>query len=288
MSGSPGCFCLRDGTDADGCNRYNEKMLDPWLSVSGLVVGVLIGMTGVGGGALMTPLLILVFGVRPTTAVGTDLAYATITKTFGSYQYIRRGQVNFPYVRWLVVGSVPGALFAVFVLTPWFISKGIDVERMTTRVLGVMLVLVGIIGILEHRFFAGKLRDSRLIRSHTVQVRYKEVILVTGGLAMGIGVGLTSVGSGSILMAILLLVSELDVLMLIGTDLVHATILLAAAGGAHLIRGHVDPFMVASLLIGSIPGIYAGTRLAQVVPTTPLRYGLAVLLAATGFKLVTG
>ena len=93
-------------------------MLDPALNVSGFIVGLLVGMTGVGGGALMTPLLILVFGMKPTVAVGTDLAYATITKTFGSLQYLSRGQVNFPYIRWLVVGSVPGAMIAIFVITP--------------------------------------------------------------------------------------------------------------------------------------------------------------------------
>lgn len=258
---------------------------DPTVSATGFVVGLLIGMTGVGGGALMTPLLILLFGVRPTLAVGTDLAYATITKIFGSAAYIRRGQVNFPYIRWLVVGSVPGALLAVFVLTPWLDRNGVDIEAMTTRVLGWMLLAVGVIGILERRFFAGALRDSALIRSHAVQRRFKEPILVIGGLAIGVAVGLTSVGSGSLLMAILLLVSELDVLVLIGTDIVHATILLATAGCAHLVKGNVDIGLVATLLVGSVPGIWAGSRLAQVVPTTPLRYALALLLAATGFKL---
>jgi hypothetical protein len=263
-------------------------VFDPWLSASGFVVGLLVGLTGVGGGALMTPLLILLFGVKPTTAVGTDVLYAFITKSVGSFQYIRRGQVNFPYIRWLVVGSVPGALTAVFVITPWFEEIGLDVQNFTTRALGVMLLLVGLISVLERRFFAGRLRDSRIIRSEAVQRRYKEPILVIGGLLIGIGVGLTSVGSGSMLMAVLLLVSELSVLVLIGTDIVHATILLGAAGGAHLVRGNVDLMMVVALLIGSIPGISLGTRLAQVVPTNPLRYALALLLTATGAKLLLG
>ncbi len=262
-------------------------MFDPWLSVSGFVVGALVGMTGVGGGALMTPLLILFFGVRPTLAVGTDLAYATITKVFGSIAYVRRGQVNFPYIRWLVVGSVPGSLFAVLVLMPWLRDSGIDVESLISRALGLMLVAVGVISVLERRFFAGKLRDSYIIRNESVQKRFKEPILVLGGLVIGIGVGLTSVGSGSILMAVLLLVSELNVLVLIGTDIVHATILLGTAGAAHLVSGNVDVVMVATLLSGSIPGIWVGSRLAQIVPTNPLRYGLAILLAATGLKLLT-
>jgi uncharacterized membrane protein YfcA len=261
---------------------------DPWLSLSGFVVGALIGLTGVGGGALMTPLLILVFGIRPTMAVGTDLTYATLTKTFGSVQYIRRGHVNFPYIRWLIVGSVPSSLFAVLVLTPWFIRKGIDVEHVTTSALGVMLVLVSIISILEQRFFAGQLRDSRLIRNDSVQKRFKEPILVVGGIFIGLGVGLTSVGSGSVLMAILLLVSELDVLVLIGTDLVHATILLGAAGAAHFARGNVELPLVAALLVGSLPGIWVGSRLAPRMPTTLLRYALALLLLATGAKLLHG
>lgn len=257
------------------------------LSLSGFVVGVLIGMTGVGGGALMTPLLILVFGVRPTTAVGTDIAYATITKTFGSLEYLRRGQVNFPYVRWLLVGSIPTALFAIFVLAPSFEARGLDVEKMTTQALGFMLLIVGILSILEHRFFEGRLRDSQIIRSEAVQRRFKEPILVVGGMVIGLCVGMTSVGSGAILMAVLLLVSELGLLVLIGTDLVHATILLAAAGGAHFVRGHVEVLMVVSLLIGSLPGIWIGARLAQRVPTTPLRYALSVLLIVTGVKLLS-
>ena len=261
-------------------------MFDPWLSVSGFLVGLLIGLTGVGGGALMTPLLILFFGIRPTIAVGTDLVYATLTKAFGAAQYMRRGHVNYPYVRWLVLGSVPGAMVAVFVLTPWLERTGMNVEQLTSRALGVMLVTVGILSILEDRYFAGRLRNSQWIRSEAVQKSYKEVILVVGGALIGVAVGLTSVGSGALLMAVLLLVSELQVLVLIGTDLVHATILLAAAGAAHLARGHVEMPIVAALLVGSIPGIWLGSRLAQVVPTRPLRYVLATLLAATGFKLV--
>jgi len=263
-------------------------VFDPLLSVSGFVVGALVGMTGVGGGALMTPLLILLFGVKPTTAVGTDLAYATITKIFGSVAYVRRRQVNFPYIRWLVVGSVPGSLFAVFVLLPWLHNSGVDVDALVSRALGMMLVAVGIISVLERRFFAGKLRDSYIIRNESVQKRFKEPILVVGGLVIGVGVGLTSVGSGSILMAVLLLVSELDVLVLIGTDIVHATILLGTAGAAHMVSGNVDVVMVATLLSGSIPGIWVGSRLAQIVPTNPLRYTLAILLASTGIKLLIG
>jgi uncharacterized membrane protein YfcA len=235
----------------------------------------------------MTPLLILVFGIRPTTAVGTDIAYATITKTLGSFEYIRRGQVNFPYVRWLLVGSIPASLFAIFVLMPWIEAKGIDVEQMTTRALGAMLAIVGVLTILEHRFFSGRLRDSTIIRSEAVQRRYKEPILILGGLVIGLCVGMTSVGSGAILMAVLLLVSELGLLVLVGTDLVHATILLAAAGGAHFVRGHVEIPIVISLLAGSLPGIWIGARLAQRVPTTALRYTLSVLLIVTGVKLIS-
>lgn len=247
---------------------------------------MLVGLTGVGGGALMTPLLILVFGIAPTTAVGTDLAYATITKIFASVSYIRRGQVNFPYIRWLVVGSVPSALFAVLWLLPWLREHGYDPESFITHLLGVMLLVVGVVNVLEHWFFSGQLRDSRLIRNRHVQKRFKEPILVAGGIVIGLGVGLTSVGSGSILMAILLLVSELPVLVLIGTDIVHATILLGAAGVAHWSEGNVDWAICLSLLVGSVPGVWAGSKLAQYVPTGPLRIGLALLLVGTGIKLV--
>lgn len=266
---------------------YDKPALvfDPWLSASGFVVGCLIGLTGVGGGALMTPLLILLFGVRPSLAVGSDLAYATVTKVLGSAQYLRRGQVNLPYVRWLVVGSVPASVLAVMVIAPWLTRSGFDVEHLTERALGVMLVAVAVLSLSERYLYAGRVRDSRLIRSHAVQKRFKEPILIAGGMLIGTGVGLTSVGSGSLLMAILLLVSELDLLVLIGTDIVHATILLAAAGAAHWARGNVEVGLVLALLVGSVPGVWLGGRLSQVVPRAPLRAGLALILGATGLKL---
>lgn len=263
-------------------------MIDPLLPLSGFVVGALVGLTGVGGGALMTPLLILVFGVRPTLAVGTDLAYAAITKIVGSVQYMRRGQVNFPYVRWLAAGSVPGSILSVTWLSPWLTARGVDIEHLTARGLGVMLVLVAVLTLAERWLYTGRLRDSALIRSHAIQRRWKEVILVVGGLFIGAGVGLTSVGSGSILMAILLLVSELDLLVLIGTDIVHATILVLAAGTTHWLHGNVEWPLVLSLLLGSVPGVWAGARLSQVLPREPLRIGMGLLLGATGVKLLVG
>jgi uncharacterized membrane protein YfcA len=267
---------------------YWPSVFDPLLSVSGFVVGLLVGLTGVGGGALMTPLLILFFGVRPTLAVGTDLAYATITKVVGSLQYIRMGHVNYPYVRWLLVGSIPGSLFAVFFVSPWFAHHQVDVESFTSHALGVMLVAVGVISVLEGRFFSGRLRDSWWIRNESVQNRYKEPILIVGGALIGLAVGMTSVGSGAMLMAILLLVSELPLIVLVGTDLVHATLLLGASGAAHFVKGNVEVHLVMALLIGSVPGIWLGSRLAPRVPATPLRYLLALILAATGFKLAFG
>ena len=265
-----------------------RPVVDPYLSLSGFVVGTLVGMTGVGGGALMTPLLILVFGIPATTAVGTDLAYAFITKIFASVSYIRRGQVNFPYIRWLIVGSVPASLFAVMWLLPRLTESGVDPESFVTHLLGIMLLVVGTVNVLEHWFFSGQLRDSRLIRNRHVQKRFKEPILVFGGVLIGLGVGLTSVGSGSVLMAVLLLVSELPILVLIGTDIVHATILLGAAGMAHWVSGNVDWMIVLSLLVGSVPGVYFGSRMAQHVPTGPLRLALALLLVGTGLKLAIG
>lgn len=273
------------GVAATGHLWYRAAVFDPTLAASGFVVGCLIGLTGVGGGALMTPLLILFFGVRPTLAVGSDLAYATITKVVSSIQYLRRGQVNFPYVRWLIVGSVPASLFAVLVLAPWFRDIGLNVELLTSRALGVMLVAVAVLTLTERYLYSGRLRDSSLIRSHAVQKRFKEPILIVGGCFIGLGVGLTSVGSGSILMAILLLVSELDLLVLIGTDIVHATILLGAAGAAHWAQGNVEPALVLTLLAGSVPGAWLGSRLSQVVPRAPLRIALAIILGATGLKL---
>ncbi len=166
--------------------------------------------------------------------------------------------------------------------------RGTDVERLTARALGVMLVSVAVLTLTERWLYAGRLRDSRFIRSHAVQRRFKEVILVAGGIVIGLAVGLTSVGSGALLMAILLLVSELDLLVLIGTDLLHATILLSAAGAAHWWNGNVELGLVGGLLLGSLPGVWVGSRLSPHVPRGPLRAALAVILAATGVKLVLG
>ena len=235
----------------------------------------------------MTPLLILVFGVRPTLAVGSDLAYATLTKVVASAQYLRRGQVNLAYVRWLIVGSVPASVLSVTVLSPWLTEMGLEIEAFTTRLLGWMLLTVGVLSLIEQRYLNGVLRDSRFIRSHAVQRRFKEPILVVGGAVIGTAVGLTSVGSGALLMAILLLVSELNLLVLIGTDIVHATILLAAAGASHWSRGNVEPALVLALLAGSVPGVWVGGRLSLVIPRGPLRAGVALLLGATGLKLAS-
>jgi uncharacterized membrane protein YfcA len=140
----------------------------------------------------------------------------------------------------------------------------------------------------ERWLYAGRLRDSPIDHSPVLQKRFKEPILVAGGIVIGVAVGLTSVGSGAILMAILLLVSELDLLVLIGTDIVHATILLAAAGLTHWVRGNVEPMLVLGLVAGSIPGVWVGSRLSQVIPREPMRAALAVILGATGAKLALG
>ena len=149
-----------------------------------------------------------------------------------------------------------------------------------------MLVAVSVLTLTEPLLYAVRLRNSRIIRSHAVQRRFKEPILIAGGIVIGVGVGLTSVGSGALLMAILLLVSELDLLVLIGTDLVHATVLLAAAGASHWIRGNVEWPLVLGLLVGSMPGAWLGSRLSQFVPRTPLRTALATLLGAVGVNLI--
>jgi len=260
-------------------------MLDPSLLVAGFCVGALVGLTGVGGGALMTPVLILLFGVRPTVAVGTDLAYAAITKLAGTVGYLRRREVNFPYVRWLIVGSVPASVLTVTFLVPRLDAAGVDLESLTTRTLGLMLLAVSVVTLAEPFFYNGALRDSRLIRSYAVQKRFKEPILVVGGCLVGIGVGLTSVGSGAVLLAVLLLVSELDLLVVIGTAMAHATILVAAAGVAHWVRGNIQVDLLIPLLAGSLPGVWLGTHLAPRVPRAPLRAGVAILLGLTGARL---
>ncbi|MBI2940466.1 MAG: sulfite exporter TauE/SafE family protein [Chloroflexi bacterium] len=244
--------------------------LDPALAALGLIVGFAVGLTGMGGGALMAPLLIFI-GIRPLAVVGTDLAYSTLMKLVGSAQHLRLGTVDFPTVKRLARGSLPGALLGVAILRRLPQSQ---VDHVITQVLGIALVLVA--GTLLIGFFLPGLRP----------VAVGPGVLTLAGFVVGLLVGITSVGGGSLVVALLALGTMFPARTIVGTDLAHAFLLVTVAALAHWQAGNVDFGLSLNLLVGAIPGVLVGSRLSVRLPERALRPTLAVVLLATGLRLL--
>ncbi|WP_420140206.1 sulfite exporter TauE/SafE family protein [Sphingomonas sp.] len=255
-----------------------------WLyPIAGLVVGMMVGLTGVGGGSLMAPLLILTFGVSPTTAVGTDLWFAAITKTVGGVVHHRQGGPDWQIVRRLALGSLPMAA-----LTLWWLSSA-DIHQIKggtiMHALGVVLMLTALATVLKgpiHRY-ATRAR-SAAISAH----RWQPAATVAAGAVLGFLVTLTSVGSGALGAAMLLALYplRLSARRLVGTDIVHAVPLTFVAGIGHLWIGNVHLGTLGLLLIGSIPGIVAGSLLANRMSDSVIRPILAAILVFAGYRLL--
>jgi uncharacterized membrane protein YfcA len=258
--------------------------MDPLIVLFGLGVGILIGMTGIGGGSLMTPLLILVFGTKPVVAIGTDLAYGAITKTLGGWRHFRKGTVDMGISKWLAVGSCPGAVVGVLAIE-WIESQwGAEKFENTMLVtLGCALFLVG--GALLYR----ALFLQRLIAKErdTVKLRPKtKAITAAIGFVLGMILGLTSVGSGALIGLVLILLYRLTPQRVVGTDVFHAAVLLWVAALTHLFFGNIDYGLMANILIGSLPGVWLGTSLMTKIPTAGLRISLAIVLFASAFGIL--
>ncbi len=256
------------------------SQINPWYSVSGLVVGALVGFTGVGGGSLMTPLLVLVFGIHPATAVGTDLLYAGLTKTGGTIVHGLNRTIDWRITRRLAAGSVPAAAVTIAILS----QVGRDshgASSVITSVLGVALILTAIT-LLFRRWILGRLaRHAERLTER--RIRLYTIIL---GAAVGVLVSLSSVGAGAIGVTVLLvLYPGLPTARIVGSDIAHAVPLTLLAGAGHWYLGSVDWAMLVSLLIGSLPGIAIGSQLAAHVPDRVLRPVLAGTLALVGAKL---
>jgi uncharacterized membrane protein YfcA len=232
----------------------------------GLGVGVLVGLTGIGGGSLMTPLLVLFAGVHPVVAIGTDLAYGAVTKTVGGWRLLRGGKVDLGVSTWLALGSVPGSLLGVWLIDLLHRRYG---ERLDTILLvGIAVALVVVaVSILARALFLHSL-VAREREAVTLTTRVK-VTAVGLGLVLGLLVGMTSVGSGALIGLVLILVFHLTPHRVVGTDVFHAAILLWAAGLAHWVSGNVDLGLMANLLVGSLPGIWIGTALLPRATPTP-------------------
>ena len=251
------------------------------LPIYGLVVGLLVGLTGMGGGVLMTPLLVLGLGMPPAAAVGTDLVYSAVTKLAGAWQHARQGTVDLRVVRTLATGSIPASVVAVALLS-WLHGRNVALmEEGLTRLIGVMLIVAAFLMLRRVLF------GHQLGLSGEAMASYPTGRLLAIGIAGGFLVGLTSIGSGSLIIALLVMTVALKPEVLVGTDVAHAFLLVGAAALAHvLFLNDVDFALAAKLLVGSIPGVLLGSRLAVRVPRRPLQIGLAGLLLSTAYTLL--
>jgi uncharacterized membrane protein YfcA len=263
-------------------------------SFSGLLVGLLVGITGVGGGSLMTPLLVFLFGFKPSVAVGTDLLFAAITKTGGVWvHHTKHSSVDWKVVAWLAVGSLPFAVATLLVLKH-FMSVDKDITGAITFTLGIALLLTAI-SLLVRSMLLRRAEKNAVIseeeeedlevigRFHHLQI---PATVLTGAI-LGVLVTLSSVGAGALgTVALLFLYPKMKTVKIVGTDLAHAIPLTAVAGIGHLSLGNVDLVLLGSLLIGSIPGIWVGSHLSAKIPERFLRPVLATILLLIGIKFV--
>jgi uncharacterized membrane protein YfcA len=266
-----------------------RKVVMNWtLTLGSLVVGIIVGLTGMGGGALMTPMLVLLFGVDPLTAVSSDLVASMVMKPVGSAVHIRNGSVNWNLVRWLALGSVPAAFSGVFVLRA--LGNSASVQNNVKIALGIALIIAAA-GLFARSYLRlaerARSRDGSRAAdpSDVPTVPSKPLPLVSIGLVGGLVVGMTSVGSGSlIIIALMLLYPRLRANQLVGTDLVQAVPLVAAAAVAHIIFGDFQLSLTSAILLGSIPGAYLGAKLSTRLPGALIRRALAFILLASALK----
>ncbi len=253
--------------------------LEPGVMLAGLLVGFVVGLTGMGGGALMTPILVLLFRINPLSAVSSDIVAAVVMKPVGGGVHLRRGTVNLNLVRWLAIGSVPAAFCGVLVLRAIGAPEFADRLRV---LLGVVLLVAAAAIIAK-----GVLQTRRPTGSgvHSITVRPGRTVLI--GVIGGLVVGMTSVGSGSVMIVLLMLLyPALSGNELVGTDLVQAIPLVLAAAIGHLFFGDLQLGLTASLLLGSVPGVYLGARVSSRAPDRIIRPVLVVVLTISALKLI--
>lgn len=257
-------------------------MLDLPVTLAGLFIGLIVGATGMGGGALMTPILVLLFGMEPLAAVSSDLVASMFMKPVGAVVHLKRKTVHRPLVFWLVLGSVPSA-FAGVVLTTSY-GGGEELQHIIKAALGVALLVV-VLALMARPLIA----RSRANVDPQLPLRIRPVPTVIVGIIGGLVVGLTSVGSGSLMIMMLLMLYPATRLAdLVGTDLVQAVPLVASAALAHFLFGDFQAEVTASILLGSVPGIYLGARFSSRASDRAIRPLLAVVLTASGLKLLGG
>ncbi|HWE34162.1 MAG TPA: sulfite exporter TauE/SafE family protein [Solirubrobacteraceae bacterium] len=256
--------------------------IDPYIVLGSAVVGLLVGMTGAGGGALMTPMLILLFSVKPSTAISSDLVAAVVMRPIGAGVHLRAGTVNLRLVKWMVVGSVPAALLGAYILHLMGNSK--SAQNNIEIVLGTAL-LAGSIAMVSRIYLD---RRGGLERTATIkQLVPRPLPTLAIGVLGGIVVGMTSVGSGSLMIVLLLFVYPMiGAKQLVGTDLTQAVPLTLAAAVGALAFGHVEFSVTGSLILGSVPAVFVGSLLSSTVPDRYVRPAIAFVIFASGLKYV--
>lgn len=264
--------------------------IDPLLAIASFGIGIVVGLTGMGGGALMTPVLVLFFNIPPLAAVSSDLVASAIMKPVGSFVHLRRGTVHLGLVKWLCLGSIPGAFSGVIVARA--LGRGQQVQDVIRTALGIALLVAAAglivrayIRLLEH----ARRRDGRAapLPQGRPSVTLRVPATVVLGLVGGIIVGMTSVGSGSlIIIALMALYPSLKASELVGTDLVQAVPLVASAAVGHIIFGDFHMDLTASMLLGCLPGVWLGAHLSARAPGGLVRRALAFVLLASALKLL--
>jgi uncharacterized membrane protein YfcA len=258
--------------------------MDWFYTLSGFLVGFIVGVTGVGGGSLMTPLLVLIFGVAPATAVGTDLLYAALTKMGGSWAHSKRGTVDWKVVRLLAMGSLPAALLCMGLLHYLALDEK-HLRSLITSVLSVALILTSLALFLKpYLQKMGSSKDGAVFELHA---HHLPAATVLTGAVLGTLVTISSVGAGALGVVVLLfLYPRVQTAKIVGTDIAHAVPLTLLTGLGHAALGTVDFGLLGSLLVGSLPGIWLGSHLGVKVPDHILRPILATMLLLIGLKFM--
>jgi uncharacterized protein len=268
-------------TSSVAFTRIRLVHLDLGIALAGLIVGVVVGLTGMGGGALMTPILVIGFGIEPLAAVSSDLVAAVVMKPIGGGIHFRRGTVHTGLVRWLAFGSVPGALLGSYVVG----HLGDDVGDSIKVILGVVLLVAA--GAMVVRMYLSRHRGAGVTGEEAKRVPVRRAATLVIGLLGGAIVGMTSVGSGSLMIvALMLLYPTLSSKELVGTDLVQAVPLVLAAAIGHLLWGEFELGLTSSLLIGSVPGVIIGAHVSSRAPDAIIRPILVLVLALSALKLL--
>lgn len=258
--------------------------------LAGMLVGFCVGITGVGGGSLMTPILIGLFRIEPHIAIGTDLLYATISKFCGSMVHAKKLNIVWPIVLWLAVGSIPASFGTAWVLEH-YLSQSTHYKAVLTMILGFMLTLTGVSIIFRTRIekFFNKFRNKENTQTENEQlaVQNKRTYIVIMGIILGVFVTLSSVGAGAFgIMALVIMFPNLPMIRIIGSDVVHAVLLTLVAGLGHMSAGNVDFVLLMWLLVGSIPAIIIGTLISSRMPERLIRKILGITLFALGVNFM--